>query len=339
MRTLVALSLALLTVVACSSEPEIGAQPAETTGAEAPVATVVPQLPPPPPPLPAPVEGTFALPVRIPLTTVGALIDAQLPDHESQPKQAITRSGSSPEIRGSFELWRDPVRVQFEDSTLIVDVPVRYAGKFDARVKNPFGGNWMTVANGEPWGTPQNPQQATLRVRTQVDISPQWTLSMRSTVEPPVHGPPPEGQICTGGGFRLCVSKASVAPTVRSRLDSEVMTRVRKAIGAFERDTVQMLSLRGQVQRVYRDLLEPKPAEHNRWMTLTPSATALSIYVDGDDLVFEPAIAGRLTWHEDKPSVGPPALPDRQPMTTLVGERKDLPEAFLPPELLMLQGN
>lgn len=327
-------ALMWLLCCACGGGSEAASAAEASSGAEA--AATAPTAPAPPPPLPAPVEGTFAFPVRVPLPIIAGLIDAALPQHESQGYQAFTQPGRSPAIEARYELWRDPVHVRFSQSTLHIEVPVRYAARFNARIKSPFGGKWMTVARDEPWGTEREPLRITLHLRTRIDISPRWKLSLETRVEPPVHGPPPSGKLCTGGAFKLCVTKASIAPEVDKRLDAELLGRLGKAAADFDRQAVKRVSLRARVQRVYRELVQPQPAEHGRWMTLEPTAAALSLRAEGNAVVVEPALGARLRYHESKPATTAPPLPDRGPPSGLPDIRHDVPAAFIPPELQML---
>src|SRR5689334_1001632 len=138
-----------------------------------------------PGPLPKPYEAAFTVQLRVPLSEVAREIDAQLPEHEAQDLGLVTREGKSPAIEAKYEVWRDPVKLHFADGVLQVDVPVRYAARFDARVKSPFGGKWLTVARDEPWGTADDPQRMGLRVHTQVDVSPSWELGLTSSIDEP----------------------------------------------------------------------------------------------------------------------------------------------------------
>lgn len=323
---------------ACGGGPEPTRSSGESSGSESPHSDDS-VAPPTRPPLPPPVEGTFELPVRVPLATIEELIDAVLPKHEKQGYRQWTRPGRSPAIEARYEIWRDPVKVRFSGSTLRVEVPVRYAARFHARLKNPFGGKWLRVARDEAWGTKRKPLRLRLKLRTQIEISRRWELSLKTAVEPPRHGPPPGGKICTGGGFKLCVAKSSIAPQVQKQMDAELMPRIRKAAADFDRQAVRMVALRSRVERLFKQLLRPRAADHGRWMMLEPKDAALSLKREGDAIVALPALSARLSYHERKPTRVVAKLPDRASRSSLPRRRADLPEAFVPGELrALLQG-
>lgn len=290
----------------------------------------------PPPPLPAPVEGTFKLPVRLPHTLIADLVNGELPQHQADGFQQVTPPGRSPDLQAAYDIWRDPVRVSFSDSTLHLEVPLRYAARFNARVKNPFGGKWMTVARNEAWGTPEHPLRVTVRLHSRITISPDWQLTLATKVDPPEHGPPPSGKICTGGAFKLCVTKASVAPQVQRQIDAEVRNRIGKAAADFDRTAPSKLALRQRVQRIYRRLVEPKATEHGRFMTLAPRQAALSLRAEPGAVVVEPAVFAQLAYHDQRPRFSAPALPLRSAISALPDEPLTLPDAFLPAELQLL---
>lgn len=295
-----------------------------------------PQPPAPPPPLPEPFEATLTTQVRIPLPVIAALVDAQLPQHEAKGMEPLTREGKSPALEASYDIWRDPVALRFEGKTLQVDVPVRYAARFNARVKSPFGG-WLKVAKDEPWGTERDPQSLRLRVRTKVKVTAQWELQLRSKVEPPEHGPPPGGKLCTGGAFKLCVAKDSIAPEVRKRIDAEIVPRMEKALEEADRQLEAAAALRTRLEQAWRALSKPQQFDnHGRWVVIEPRMAALELRAEGDAIVVEPAVFARVSYHEGKPKRPSSALPDKVRMSELPGERMQLPAELAPKKLRQL---
>jgi len=304
---------------ACGGQAAEPAAPAVSSGAEA-------VAPAPPPPLPAPRKATLTQPVHVPLQLVAASIQAQLPEHQSQPRALLTRPGASPAIEASIDVWRDDVQVRFDEASgsLQVDVVLRYAAKFDARLKNPFGGKWLTVARDADWGTAEDPQRVTLHLRTHVDISPQWQLQLRTEVDAPEHGPAPAGELCTSGFFKLCVTKESFAPEVRRRIESEIVPRVREELEKVDRKIEETVQLRARAERLWSELSAPRAlGAHDRYRVLQPEQAALELRGADNELVVEAAVHGQLTYHQGQP---PPsaasALPDRVSLASLPGERE-----------------
>jgi hypothetical protein len=274
--------------------------------------------------------------VRIPLRMIAALVDAQLPQHEAKGMEPLTREGQSPALEASYDIWRDPVELRFADRTLQVDVPVRYAARFNARVKSPFGG-WLTVAKNEPWGTEGDPQRLRLRVNTRVKVTAQWELQLRSKVERPEHGSPPGGKLCTGGAFKLCVSKDSVAPEVRKRIDAEIVPRMEQALGDADRQLEAAAALRARLEQAWRAIGKPQQFDaHGRWVVIEPRQAALELHADADAIIIEPAVHARVSYHESKPKRLYPPLPDKVALSDLPGERMQLPPELAPKKLRQL---
>jgi hypothetical protein len=326
-----------LLLAGCAGEPAQTA-PAAAPNAEASGAERTGAAPSPaettPAPLPEPLEATFSLPLRVPLSALAARIERELPQHHVQDWQDLTRPGKSPALQARYELWRDPLRLRFADSTLHVEVPLRYAARFNARVKNPFGGKWLTLVTDQPWGTQQQPQRVVLRIKSRVAITEDWELRLDSSVDEPDYGPPPEGSLCTGGSFKLCVSKASVAPEVRARLDAEILPRLRRGVAEIERRVIELVALRQRLEQAFRRLARPVAVGNHHFVRIEPRAAALELRGDAGDIVVEPALHARVSHHRAEPeAVALPPLPRRSPLSQLPGERIELPEAFVPAEL------
>lgn len=306
---------------ACGGQAVEPAAAAQSSGAETSA-----QPTPPPPPLPAAFEGTLTQPIHIPVSLVQASIQAQLPDHESQPRTLLTRENSSPAVEAEFEVWRDEVSVHADGDSLVIEVPLRYASKFNARIKNPFGGKWIKVAEDADWGTADDPQHMTLRVRAHVEVTPQWELHLSTEVEPPEHGAPPSGQLCTGGMFKLCITKDSFASEVRKRLDAELVPRIQSKLDEIERQIEDKVQLRARAEHVWQQLTQPRPLGQDQFSVLEPRQAALELHGAGEELVIEPAIFGRVTYHQGKPdAAAASALPDKQALNDLPGERREEP--------------
>lgn len=308
---------------ACSSaEPAQPSAAAASSGAEARQET--------PPLLPAAREATFTQPLHLPLQLLTTSIEAQLPEHESQPRKLLTRENASPAIEASFEIWRDAVNVRFEGDTLFVDVPLRYAAKFDARIKNPFGGKWIKVAQDEDWGSEGDPQHLTLHLRTHVEITPQWELRLRTEVDTPEHGAPPGGKLCTSGFLELCITKDSFASEVRRRLDAEIVPRVHGELEKLDRQIEERVQLRQRVEKLWRDLGQPRAqGAYDRYTTILPLQAALALHGQDGEIVLEPAVHGIVTYHQGKPEpVAAPALADKVELDAMPGERVSDPRVF-----------
>jgi hypothetical protein len=329
------LSFTLL-ALGCGGESEPTSAQA-TSGAErGPGPSGADSPPSKPQPLPAPFEATFSLPVRLPLRAIAAQLDAQLPEHEARGLGPLTAPGKSPALEASYDIWRDPVTLRYARGVLEIDVPLRYAARFNARVKSPFGG-WLTVAKNEPWGTRDDPQRVTLRVHTKVKVSKQWELRLRSKVEPPAHGAPPDGKLCTGGSFKLCVSKASIAPEVRRRLDAEIIPRMQQALDEVDQRLPALVALRSRIEQGWQLLSEPRPwDDHGRWVLVEPRQAALTLRAGGDAISVEPAVFARVSYHEAKPQPASTPLPDKTKLSELPGEHMPLPAELVPEQLRLL---
>jgi Domain of unknown function (DUF4403) len=307
-------------VCACGAEPAEAAAAARTSGAESAPA---------PAPLPAAFEGTLTQTIHIPVALLESALQTQLPDHETVPRSLLTRPNASPGIEAEVEVWRDAVSVHADGDSLLVEVALRYAAKFSARIKNPFGGKWLTVAENADWGTADEPQHMTLRVHTQVEITPQWQLHLRTAVDPPEHGAPPNGQLCTGGMFKLCITEDSFAPEVRRRLDAELVPRVQSKLDEVDRQIQQKIDLRARAERVWNELTQPRalPAP-DQFSVIEPQRAALELHGAGDEIVIEPAIYGKVSYYRGRPNAAPavaPSLPDKSALADLPGERREEP--------------
>jgi hypothetical protein len=299
--------------------PETAASETQSSGAESG-----------PPPLPAAREASFVQSVHVPLQLLATSIEAQIPEHETQERKLLTRPNASPAIEASFEVWRDAVSVRFEGDALHVDVPLRYAVKFDAKVKNPFGGKWIKVAKDEDWGTESDPQRVTLRVTTHVEISPQWELQLSTQIEPPEHGAAPGGELCTSGIFKLCITKDSFAPEVRRRIDAEIVPRVQRELEQLDRKIEQTADLRARAERLWNGLTQPRPlGVHNQYTAIMPQRAALQLQPGDAELVVNAAVHGTLTYFQGAPAAqAAPPLADKVPFEELPGERVQDPRLF-----------
>jgi hypothetical protein len=269
----------------------------------------------------------------VPLGLLSTSIEAQIPEHETQPRKLLTRPNASPAIEASFEVWRDAVAVRFEGDTLYVEVPLRYAVKFDAKVKNPFGGKWLKVAKDEDWGTENEPQRVTLRIQTRIEITPQWELHLSMQVEPPEHGPPPDGKLCTSGLFKLCITKDSFEPEVRQRLDAEIVPRVRTELEKLDRKIEETVELRARSERTWRGLSQPRAlGTHDQYSVIMPQLAALDLQPGDAELVVQAAIRGTQTFYQGAPGAQvareAPPLADKVSFESLPGERVQDPRVF-----------
>lgn len=320
------LALVALLLLGCGGESKSD-RPEASSGAERSSSK--------PGPLPKPLEAALTVQLRVPLSVIAREIDAQLPEHEAKDLGLVTREGKSPEITARYEVWRDPVKLHYADGALQIDVPVRYAARFDARVKNPFGGKWLTVARDEPWGSAEDPQRMGLRVHTQVDVSPSWELALSSKVDAPEHGPPPAGNICTGGGFKLCIAKSSFASEVSRRIDGEIVPRIQNALEDADRHLQDQIALRSRVEQAWQALSRPHPSDdHGRWTIVEPRQAALDLSPDGDAIRVEAAVFARVSYYESEPPAPAPSpLPDKVRRGRLPGKRMPLPIDLAPPAL------
>jgi hypothetical protein len=325
--------LAALLVFACGDE---------STPAGAEASSGAERAPSGPTPLPAPYEATLTMQLRAPLSAIAAQIDAQLPERESKGMEPLTREGQSPAIEASYDIWRDPVALRFDGGVLHVDVPLRYAARFNARVKSPFGG-WLKLAKDEPWGTKKDPQRVTLRVHTKVRVNKGWELKVRSSIDPPEHGAPPGGKLCTGGSFKLCVPKDSVAPEVRRRIDGEIVPRMQQALDEVDRSLQAAVALRSRVEQAWQTLAQPRQVGSNaaseprdRWAVMEPRQAALELRADGDAIVVDAAVFARVSHHDGQPQPAAAIpLPNKSKLADLPGERRPLPPELAPPELAL----
>lgn len=304
-------------LAACHSKPDATASSQSTSGAH-----IEPGRE-PPPPLPAAYEATFTQPIRVPMPLIEASINGQLPEHDSQPRSSLTRPGASPSLEASLEVWRDPVEARFEGDSLHVDVPLRYAAKFTAKLKNPFGGKWLTVARDADWGTAAEPQRVTLHVRTRVEITPSWELRLHTEVDPPAHGPAPNTKVCTSGAFKLCVTADTLAPEVRRRIDAEIVPRIRDELQKLDRRMESTVNLRVRAEQLWQRAAQPRSlGQYDRYSRIEPQHAALELEGNSEEIVLQPAVAGRVSFYEGKPEAAPAGpLPERVQLSALPSRR------------------
>jgi hypothetical protein len=160
-------------------------------------------------------------------------------------------------------------------------------------------------------------------VHTHVEITSNWELHLHTEVEPPDHGAPPDSKLCTGGAFRLCISADSLAPEVRRRIDAEIVPRIKAELETLDRRIESTVNLRVRAEKVWQQLTQPRAlGEHDRFSVIEPRQAALDLRAENDEIILEPAIDGRVTFHQGRPpaAVAPP-LPDRVALDALPGER------------------
>lgn len=277
-----------------------------------------------PAPAPDPALRTIALPLRVPLSLARAEIEKRVPARYARGWEPVTKPDANPSVDVRVTVWRDAIGLRVEGDVVHVELPLRYAADIRGKAKTPFGKS-VSLADGQTWGTEAEPQRLTLRGRARVDVSAEWELGVKLELDAPEHGRAPSGSICTAGSFQLCVSKETIAPVVREKIDNEIRSRFAKLDETLQELVRDEAKLPKRMKKLWGMLgcpipLDPgvkfdcgkgkAPKQETRWLVLDPVAADVAYRGDGDALVVEARLTARI-----EESVGaPPARRELGPL-------------------------
>lgn len=194
---------------------------------------------------PAPEVSTIAVPVSIDLAALAPLVEARVPS---------TFSGTARErgIDIRYDVARDAVSLRAIGAGLHASTRVRYA-------MQACRGRFPCVSCG--FGEPR--REALVTLHSRLEWQPSWQL--RSTTRLlPVHYPRP----CEVTWFDIDVTHRFVAPVVERQLGA--------AARVIDANTPRLTNIRTQAQQVWSALQKPIEIAPRTWLTLEPSAVALS---------------------------------------------------------------
>jgi hypothetical protein len=270
----------------------------------------------------------LVIPLRTPFDQVIASIDALVPKTEEEKEWTrVSKSGDSPEVEITYKVWRERILAKLEKDTLTVTVPLHYAAHFRAKVKNPLGGDWIWVTKDDTWGTQADPQDLTVTVTLKPHVEPTWEIKSGMKLESLVHGPAPKGDACVKVGIKACVSRESLAPSIRSRIDAYLTPKLEGALAKVDGELNKKLKLKAHAEKLWSAVQVPQPLQtagqarcpselgrvckEPAWVVAQPTAIAVGpLTLDGKDLRIDFGLTGKLVAVAgEKPAVTAHPLP------------------------------
>jgi Domain of unknown function (DUF4403) len=333
------------------NEPKVAEKPAArekptpekvTPPSPAPVAPVAPTEPAPAAKIKAPEKpepSQLVVPVRVTFASAVAKIDALVEKTAKQDWKRVSKPGDSPDIDVKYTLWRGPIEASFEEHTLRVIVPVKYAATVRAKVKNPLTGKDLWITKGETWGTTQEPQEIKATFHAKLSVSEDFAISAESKLDALDHGKAPSGEVCVKAIAQVCVAKSSLASQVRGHIEDHLKPRIQKALGQANKKIEESLNLKAHAQKLWAAVQQPRSLEKalsaacpkkssaacktRAWLVVQPRSLGLKQpYMDGADLRADLAISGDFAIVlDDKPKVTAVPLPKLQAVTGKEGVR------------------
>jgi hypothetical protein len=271
----------------------------------------------------------LVVPLRVPFAELVAKIDALVPKTDEQKEWTrVSKPGDSPEVDITYKIWRDRISAKLADGTLTVTVPLHYAAHFRAKIQNPLQKSdsiWLT--KDDTWGTTADPQHLTVTVTLKPKVEPTWTIESNMRLEPLVHGPAPKGDACVKVGIKACVSRKSLAPSIREHLEDALTPKLKSALKNVDAELNTTLNLKAHAAQLWSALQKPQrvqesgqakcPTQLGRackepaWVVAQPTAISLgALKLDGKDLRIDFGLTGKLAVVSGAaPSVTARALP------------------------------
>lgn len=287
---------------------------------------------PDPRPPAAPDRTQLVVPVRVDFDAAVKRIDSQIQKTLKQDWQTVSKKGATTKVEVRYTVWRDPIKAEFVDGKLKVDVGVRYAADVRASMNNPLGGRiWIT--KGVSWGTTNDPQELSAKFHARFTVEDDYTVKADAQLDDIDHGKPPTGEVCVKVLAKVCMSKESVAPMVHQKLEGALVPQIKKAIASADKQFEKAMNLKKQAQQLWTGLQQPQllqqPGQANcptelgglcttqGWLVARPETVGVSgPRMDGKDLRVDLGIGGDLTVVVgDKPAVKPAPLPKLQNRT------------------------
>jgi hypothetical protein len=250
-----------------------------------------------------------------------------LPKTQSQDYKRVTKEGQSPQVDVKYKAWRDPITATFSGKTLKVVVPIRYAANIRAKVKNPLGSDWITVAEDETWGTAAHPQRMKVTIELALGIDDNWKVTSVSKLDGISHSKAPSGNFCAKVGINVCTSKENLAPTVQSHLNDYLVPKIQDGLKKADAEVAKAFDLQKRAQSVWAALQAPQQIQkandktcptllgaackQEAWLLFTPAGLGMTqLMLEGDDLGVDLSLEGKIvTVLGKKPSVKTKALP------------------------------
>lgn len=278
---------------------------------------------------PAPSDGVSRLvvPVRAPFEAVVDQLDALLPKTQSQDFKRVTKKGASPDVEVKYKAWRDPIEASFQGKTLRLVVPVRYAANIRAKVKNPLGGDWITVAENETWGTSSKPQRMKVAVELTLDINSGWKVTSVSKLDGITHGKAPGGSFCAKVGIDICTSKENLAPHVRDHLNEYLVPKIQDGLRRADSAIEKAIDPKTHATAIWAALQTPqqiqKPGDKScptlfgaackeaAWVVIAPTSLGMTqLSLDEEDFGVDLSLEAKITTaFGKKPKVDVEPLP------------------------------
>ncbi|HSC85933.1 MAG TPA: DUF4403 family protein [Polyangiaceae bacterium] len=280
-------------------------------------------------PPPAPEVSRLVVPVRVPFETLIEKLDLLLPKTQSQDYKRVTKEGASPQVDVKYKAWRDPISATFQGDTLRITVPIRYAANVRAKMKNPVGSDWITVADNQTWGTAANPQRMKFVVELKLEVTKDWTIKSVSKLGDVSHGKPPGGNFCGKVGIDICTPKADIAPLVREHLNDYLIPKIKDGLKRADSELTKAFDPKKHAQSLWTALQTPQQLQKANdkscptlagaacsqaaWLVMTPTSLGLSnILLEDDDIGLDFSLEGKIaTSLGDKPKVKVQPLPPR----------------------------
>lgn len=279
-------------------------------------------------PLPA---GTSRLvvPVQVSLKALSDKLEEELPKTESRDWKRVTKKGKKHEVDVRYKVWRDPIKLSMQGSTVRVVVPLRYASDFRAKTDKPVGKGSFWLTHGESWGTEERQQRLDVTLDLSLSVSENYKLVSHSKLVSMVHGAPPSGNACAKAGVEICIPKKDLAIYVEDEMNEHLGRKIEKALKKGDEKVSKVFDLEKRVQTLWSGLSTPvelqKPKQLNcptlagqactksAWLAFSPSSIGLSpLGLNGDDVGVRVALEGRLAVTEAKPATKASALPKLQ---------------------------
>jgi hypothetical protein len=274
----------------------------------------------------------LVVPVRVDFDAAVAKIDSLIQKTLKQDWQTVSKSGAAMKIEARYTVWRDPIKAEFVDGKLKVDVAVRYAADVRASMKNPVGGRiWIT--KGVSWGTKGDPQELSAKFHARFTVEEDYSVKADAQLDDIDHGKAPTGEVCVKVLAKVCMTKESVAPMVRQKIEGALVPQIKKALGSADKQFEKAMNLKKHAQQLWTGLQQPQPLQQvgqancptelgglcstQGWLVAKPETVGVAgPRMDGKDLRVDLGIGGDLAVVlGDKPAVKPAPLPKLQSKT------------------------
>jgi len=271
----------------------------------------------------------LVIPVRVPFAEAVSRVDKLIPKTEEETEWTrVSKAGDSPEIEIKYKVWRDHIKASFDDEILKVTVPLHYAAHFRVKIQNPIlKSDWIWLTRDDTWGTKEEPQDLTVTVALKPRVESNWEIKSNMRLDPIVHGPIPSGDVCVKVGIKACVSRSTIAPKIRARIDSYLTPKLEAALKKVDGELDDVLHLKDHAEKVWKSLQSPQSVQEiaqdkcptsmgaackqPAWIVAAPTAIGVSApTLDEKDLRVDLSVTGKLAIIAgERPTVQARALP------------------------------